>query len=54
MKPLPLALAGIERLRWAEFVCHGYNQVLLFREWERFERAEHAGLVHDSNCLVIA
>lgn len=51
MKPLPFAVTGIERLRGAEFVCHGHNQVLLFREWERFERAENAGLVHDFQLL---
>lgn len=34
-----------------EFVCHGYDQVLLFREWERFEWAEHAGLIDDFQLL---
>lgn len=47
MNPLPFALAGIERLRGVKFVCYRHDQVLLFREWKRFERTKNTGLVHD-------
>jgi len=46
-KPLLFALASAERHGGAQFVRHGHHKMLLFREWERFERAKDAGLVHD-------
>ena len=46
-QPFLFALAGVERRRRAEFVCHGDDKMLLFRKWERFEWAENTGLVHD-------
>jgi hypothetical protein len=41
-QPFLFALARVEDGLGAEFIRHGYHQVLLFREWERFERPENA------------
>ena len=51
MKPLLFAPTVVRLRLEAQFVRNGHDQVLLFREWKRFERTKNTGLVHDFQLL---